>query len=104
MAKHWRIHPHDPDRIASLQRAAGVPAVVAQLLLCRGLADPDDARQFLAPKLSALRDPCQLPGATCAAECIHRAVAAGHRIVIYGDYDVDGMTGTAVMWRCLKML
>jgi len=104
MAKHWRIHPHDPDRIASLQRAAGVPAVVAQLLLCRGLADPDDARQFLAPKLSALRDPCQLPGATCAAECIHRAVAAGHRIVIYGDYDVDGMTGIAVLWKCLNLL
>ena len=39
MAKRWRIHPHDPDRIAALGRAAGIPAVVAQLLICRGITD-----------------------------------------------------------------
>jgi len=104
MAKRWRIHPHDPDRIALLARAARIPAVVAQLMLARGVRDPDAARVFLDPKLSALRDPDDLPGCARAAERIHQAIAEGQRIVVYGDYDVDGMTGTAVLYRCLKLL
>jgi single-stranded-DNA-specific exonuclease len=104
MAKRWRIHPHDPDRIAALQHGAGIPAVVAELLVCRGVTDPTTARDFLDPKLSALRDPELLPGCRDAAERIHAAIAAGRRIAVYGDYDVDGMTGTALLWLCLKML
>jgi single-stranded-DNA-specific exonuclease len=104
MAKRWRIHPHDPARIAALERAAGIPAVVAELLICRGVSDPDTARSFLDPKLSALRDPELLPGCAEAARRIFDAVSARRRIVIYGDYDVDGMTGTAVLWMCLKLL
>jgi len=104
MAKRWRIFPHDPARIAELARAAGIPAVVAQLLICRGRSDPTLVREFLDPKLSTLRAPDQLPNCTQAARLIHEAVAAGRRIVIYGDYDVDGITGTALLWQCLKML
>ena len=104
MAKRWRIHPHDPDRIARLERAAGIPPLVAQLLICRGISDPQSARQFLDPKLSALRDPEMLPGCRQAARLIHEAVAAGKRIFVYGDYDVDGVTGTAILCQCLKML
>jgi single-stranded-DNA-specific exonuclease len=104
MSKRWRIHPHDSDRIAALQRAAGIPAVVAQLLVCRGVSDPAIARDFLDPKLSALRDPSLLPGCDEAARRLHAAVAAGRRIAIYGDYDVDGMSATAILWMCLKLL
>ena len=104
MAKRWRIHPHDPARIAALQHAAGIPAVVAELLICRGVSDPAAARDFLDPKLSALRDPELLPGCRQAAERIHAAVAARRPIAVYGDYDVDGMTGTAILWLCLKLL
>lgn len=104
MAKRWRIHPHDSARIADLERAAGVPAVVAELLVCRGITDPVTVRDFLDPKLSALRDPELLPGCGRAAERIHAAVQARERIAIYGDYDVDGMTGTAILWLCLKLL
>jgi len=104
MAKRWRIHPHDPDRIAALERAARVPAVVAQLLVCRGITDPDVARVFLDPKLSALRDPDLLPGCTEAAQRVHAAISAGRHIAVYGDYDVDGMSGTALLWLCLRLL
>ena len=104
MAKRWRIHPHDPDRIAALASAAKIPDVVAQLLICREITRPDAAKIFLDPKLSALRDPEQLPGCSRAAERIHAAIDARQRIVVYGDYDVDGMTGTAVLYRCLKLL
>jgi single-stranded-DNA-specific exonuclease len=104
MAKRWRIHPHDPDRIRHLEQAAGVPAVVAQMLLCRGIHDPQAARAFLAAKLNDLRPPEQLPGAVAAAERLHAAVKAGRKITIYGDYDVDGMTGTAILLKCLRLL
>ncbi|HLA84087.1 MAG TPA: single-stranded-DNA-specific exonuclease RecJ [Thermoguttaceae bacterium] len=104
MPKRWRIQPHDPQRIADLARAASISPVVASLLLCRGISDPRVAQQFLAPKLSDLHDPADLPGCTAAAERIHAAIAAGRRIVIYGDYDVDGITGTALLLRCIQML
>jgi single-stranded-DNA-specific exonuclease len=104
MAKHWRIQPHDAARIIALERSAAVPAVVAQLLVCRGIHDAQTARDFLDAKLTSLRDPGELPGANDAADRIMAALGAGRRIVIYGDYDVDGMSGTALLYLCLRML
>jgi len=104
MAKRWRIHPHEPERIAALQRTLGVSAVVAQLLICRGISDPQRARQFLDCKLTDLRDPEDLPGCSRAAELIHEAIGRGRRIVVYGDYDVDGVAGTALLRQCLALL
>jgi single-stranded-DNA-specific exonuclease len=104
MPKPWRIAPHDPTRIADLERAAGVPTVVAQLLLARGIADPDDVRQFLDPKLTGLRDPELLPGIPAAADLVHAAVRARRRITDYGDYDADGKTAAAILVRCLRLL
>jgi single-stranded-DNA-specific exonuclease len=104
MAKLWRIHPHDTARIVALERSAGIPAVVAQLLLCRGIHQAETAREFLDPKLSSLRDPELLPGLSPAADLITSSIAAGRRIVIYGDYDVDGMSGTSILYLCVKLL
>jgi len=104
MAKLWRIHAHDTARVAALERAAGIPAVVAQLLVCRGIHDAERARDFLEPKLNSLRDPELLPGLAAAADRVTASIAAGRKIVIYGDYDVDGMSGTAILYRCLSLL
>ncbi len=104
MPKFWRIHPHDPARIADLERAAGVPSVVAQLLICRGICEPPAIRDFLECKLAALRDPDLLPGIPEAADRIMSAVAARKKIVVYGDYDADGMTATALLLNCLHLL
>ena len=104
MGKHWRIFSHDEDRIARLEKTAEIPAIVAQLLVCRGILDPRDARQFLDAKLANLRDPELLPGLKHAADRIHAAIQSGRRITIYGDYDADGMTATAILWRCLRLL
>jgi len=104
MPKRWRIAHYDPQSVAALEKAAGISAVVAQLLLSRGIHDPDDARRFLDPKLNGLREPAELPGATAAAELIYQAVQAKQRITIYGDYDADGMTATAILLRCLRLL
>ena len=59
---------------------------------------------FLDPKLSDLRDPDLLPDCCAAAAKLHQAIADGRRITVYGDYDVDGMTGTAILLKCLRLL
>ena len=104
MTKRWRIQPHDPERIKQLERAAGVSPVVAQLLVARGIYDAASVATFLESKLTSLRDPDLLPGVAAAAEKIHRAISDSQRIVIYGDYDADGMTSTAILFRCLSLL
>jgi single-stranded-DNA-specific exonuclease len=104
MPKRWRIHPHDGDHITRLQESARVSPVVAQLLICRGIRDANTAREFLDPKLTDLRDPNLLPNCAAAAERLHQAIRDGRRITVYGDYDVDGMTGTAILLKCLRIL
>lgn len=104
MPKKWRISRCDPAAASRLGRDAGVPAIVAQLLLARGVADPELARNFLSPKLTGLRDPGELPGVSEAARLLHQAIRNGERITVYGDYDADGMTATAILLRCLKLL
>lgn len=104
MPRSWRIATHDQARIDSLQQAAGVPPVVATLLLCRGIEQPAEVEAFLDPKLSGLRDPELLPGLTAAADFLHRAIENRQRIVVFGDYDADGMTATAILLRCFKTL
>jgi single-stranded-DNA-specific exonuclease len=95
---------HDAARIAQLELAAGVSPVVAQLLVRRGVTEPERVHDFLAAKLSALRDPETLPGAMAAAERLLAAIRAGRRIVVYGDYDADGMTGTAILTSGIRLL
>ncbi len=104
MPKIWRIATHDPERVAALQQSAGIPSVVAQLLVGRGIDCPVAARNFLDAKLSGLREPEFLPGAVEAAEILHQAIAAKKRIIVYGDYDADGMTATAILLGCLRLL
>lgn len=104
MAKRWRLYPHDPARIADLERNAGITPILAQLLLCRGVTDPSDIRRFLDAKLADLRDPEELPGITAAADRVTSAIKARKRIVIYGDYDADGITATSILFLGLRLL
>jgi single-stranded-DNA-specific exonuclease len=104
MGKRWRIQPHDAERIARLERSAGIPTVVAQLLAGRGVWEAEAARSFLDAKLTSLRDPDELPGLPAAADRIVAALRARRPMVVYGDYDADGMTATAILVRCLKLL
>ena len=103
-AKRWRIATYDTEQIEQLESAVGVSTVVAQLLIGRGLQSPADALRFLDAKLTDLRDPNELPGVPQAAEILHQAAVDGKRIVIYGDYDADGMTASAILLRCLRLL
>ncbi len=99
----WRLKPFDSDRIAWLSRAAGIAPLTAQLLINRGIEAPDPALAFLEAKLGQLNDPESLPGVVAAAERIVEAIRADRPIIIYGDYDVDGVCGTSILWACLHL-
>ena len=101
--KRWTIPEPDP-RAAELARQLKVSAVTAQVLLNRGLAEPDAARAFLTPTLKQLHDPSLLAGLDAASDRIARAVRDKQRVVIYGDYDVDGITATSILWHALRAL
>ncbi|MCD6365614.1 MAG: DHH family phosphoesterase, partial [Planctomycetes bacterium] len=99
----WRV-AEVFDGAAHLAGHLKTSVLVAQTLHNRGIDQVEDAQAFMAPKLNDMRDPCELPGAIAAAERIVRAIKRGERIVIYGDYDVDGTTAVAIMHACLTML
>src|SRR4051794_10117381 len=103
MTTEWRIRPFDRQRVEALSREAGLPPLVAQLLINRGVAEASQARAYLDARRGDLHDPESLPGAADAADRIARAIRDGRRIVIYGDYDVDGVCGTSLLWGCLKL-
>jgi single-stranded-DNA-specific exonuclease len=90
--------------VARLEREAGVPSIVAALLVARGVTDPAEVKAFLDGTLADLRDPETLPGVPEAADRILAAARAGRRIVVYGDYDADGMCATAILMSCLEAL
>lgn len=101
--KRWQLLTPEPERAREIAQALAIPAVLAQLLLHRGVATAEAARRFLSCSLADLHDPAELPGATEAAQRLLAAVRAGRRICIYGDYDVDGITGSTLLWRCLRL-
>lgn len=99
----WLIAPADADA-AEFARALGVSALAAALLRRRGLTSVDAARAFLSPALDDLGDPSAIPGVDEAVALVARAVREGRPIAVHGDYDVDGITATAILIRTLRML
>jgi single-stranded-DNA-specific exonuclease len=102
--KLWHLRPSDPPATNRLAAAARISPVVAQLLLNRDVSDPAAARRFLESPLAGLHPPQALPGIPDAAERITLAIQEKRRICVYGDYDVDGVTGTAILLRVLGKL
>ncbi|MEM1109355.1 MAG: single-stranded-DNA-specific exonuclease RecJ [Planctomycetota bacterium] len=80
------------------------PPLLARLLALRGITTDAEAERFLKPKLTDLDDPADLPGCTNAATRLAQAVRDQQPIVIYGDYDVDGVTASAILWHTLAAL
>jgi single-stranded-DNA-specific exonuclease len=100
----WEEVPVDAVRVQTVADALRVPLVVAQLLCQRNLDDPEAAHRFLHPELTHLHDPFLLAGMREAVDRLHGAIARHERIVIYGDYDVDGVTATVILRRVIELL
>ena len=103
-AKRWIVREHDAERSGLLARVLGVSPILAALLINRGYADERAARVFLSPTYDQLHEPYDMLGMKEAVARLQRAIETREPILIYGDYDVDGTTGTAVLLRALKLL
>lgn len=93
----WITPDTDPAAIERLAAALSIPATLARCLAARGVATPEAAEAFLHPRLANCRLPDALPGAIQAAEVIGQHVAAKGRIVVFGDFDADGMMASAIL-------
>src|SRR5262249_5959329 len=93
----------DP-RERALARTLGVPDLMARVLLARGVDDPAKVRAFLRPELTSLHDPFRFRDMRKAVDRVRAALRARETIVIHGDYDVDGISGTVLLQRFLRLL
>lgn len=100
----WTVIDSPPERVHALARAASCSVLVARLLLQRGVEEPEAAGRFLEPRLADLEDPLRMAGMARAVERILAADAAGERITIWGDYDVDGVTSASLLWTFLAQV
>jgi single-stranded-DNA-specific exonuclease len=102
-AKLWNIaEPH--PQAATLASQLKVSPLVGQILLNRGICDAEECRKFLQPNLKYLHDPSLISGLDRASERIAKAVRGKEKIVVYGDYDVDGITAVSILWHALRAL
>jgi single-stranded-DNA-specific exonuclease len=104
VAKVWQLVPHDAAAVERIAAALRVSPIAALLLLNRGHADADAARRFLDSHLTALHAPELLTGVPLAVDLLETAIRDKKRICVYGDYDVDGISGTAILWNLFHLL
>jgi single-stranded-DNA-specific exonuclease len=100
----WILAEHDAGAVSRLSDQAGIHPLIARLLAARGIRDAEAALSFLSRDLSTLSDPGLFEGMERDVNRIRSALSAHHKIVIYGDYDVDGVTGAAVLYLALREL
>ncbi|MBI4442035.1 MAG: DHH family phosphoesterase, partial [Acidobacteria bacterium] len=101
---HWRIREAEPERVQQLARSLGVSPLLARLLVTRGLTEPAEAGRFLHPELAHLHPPLQMRGMDAAVGRIFQALDRKEKILIYGDYDVDGALAVVVLHSALRLL
>jgi single-stranded-DNA-specific exonuclease len=103
LKKRWVIHPAS-EYSAQLAKSLKVSSLVAQVLVNRGIKTTHDGLAFLRPKLTELIRPEEMPGVEPAVARLKNAIEGQKKITIYGDYDVDGITGVAILWQLLRLL
>ncbi len=103
MKKTWNIEPRPKrEEVEHLSRLTGLSFVTSSLLIQRGVRTPEDVELFLHPSLNQLHDPYLMLDMDKAVERIRRAIDSGEKILVYGDYDVDGTTAVALVYKALR--
>lgn len=100
--KRWQVAEYDHAQAGVLAEALGVPSLIAHLLRLRGIHDANTAARFLRPSVSQLCDPFTLTDMDAATARITRAKENGEKVLVFGDYDVDGIAASAIMINGLK--
>ncbi|MGI9035589.1 MAG: single-stranded-DNA-specific exonuclease RecJ [Pyrinomonadaceae bacterium] len=104
MKKRWTILKHDRERTVNLAKDLKVLPIVAALLISRGQDTPEKAQKFLQPSVEDLHEPFLLKDLEKAVGRIFKAIETDEKILVWGDYDVDGTTGTVVLRKALEIL
>ena len=105
MAKNYKWEfsaPADTGKVDRLAAEVGIDKVRAALLVKRGVETFEQARSFFRPSLSGLHDPFLMKDMDAAVERLHRAIAGGEKILVYGDYDVDGTTAVSLVYSFIR--
>lgn len=102
MIRAWKIKDGQIDAVRKLSEELSVSPVIATLLIQRGIRTFDEAKDFFRPDISKLYDPFLLNGMESAVERMQKALSSGEKILVYGDYDVDGTTSVAMMFSFLR--
>tara|TARA_B100001758_G_scaffold247879_1_gene268025 strand:- start:3293 stop:4981 length:1689 start_codon:yes stop_codon:yes gene_type:complete len=102
MKKTWKIKSTDKQNVSLLAKSLGVSKIVAELLVLRGITSFEEAKDFFRPQLSDLHDPYLMKNMQNAVTRLQNAIAKKEKVLIYGDYDVDGTTSVAMMYSFLK--
>ena len=103
MSFRWVItQPEHAEAISNLMEVLNVPESIARLLAIRGISSFEDAKQFFRPTLNELHDPFLMKDMDRASERLSLAIRTNEKVLVYGDYDVDGTTATAIMYSFLK--
>jgi single-stranded-DNA-specific exonuclease len=99
----WLLPTLDPETVKELAGALRIQPLTARVLAARGLTDPDAAKSFLTPQLEHLHSPALLTGMPEALERLRAAIAAHEKILIYGDYDVDGTVSVVILKKAIEL-
>ncbi|PRO65013.1 single-stranded-DNA-specific exonuclease RecJ [Alkalicoccus urumqiensis] len=100
----WRIQTPDADVTKELEARTGLSPVASRFLAQRGITGEEEVERFLNADVTQLHDPMQMKDMKKAVDRLHKAIEAGERILVYGDYDADGVTSTTVMYETLISL
>ncbi len=104
MEKRWNIIAADTVKVQALQNALKIHPILCELLVQRGISDFDAAKDFFRPNLKHLHDPWLMKDMSKAVDRIDTALKNNQKILVYGDYDVDGTTSVATLYQFLRQL
>jgi single-stranded-DNA-specific exonuclease len=104
MQKRWNIYKHDREQISKLAQELDIAPIIAALLIARGFSTAESAYQFLNPSFDQIYEPTLMLGLREAVARIFQAIERREKILVWGDYDVDGTTGTVVLRKALEIL
>ena len=103
-SKKWTFQPSNTSLQEIFTKALNIHPVVAQILINRNITNIDSAKEFLSPSLDKIKVQGEIPGLQDAALLIHEAIQKKEKIMVYGDYDVDGITGTTLLTSAITAL
>ena len=104
MKKRWNIIPGAPSRAIQLHQELKIHKVLCDILIQRGIDDFDKAKTFFRPRLDDLHDPWLMKDMNKAVARVMNAIDSGEKVLVFGDYDVDGTTSVACMFRFLSQI